>query len=314
MTAYEHALATAVEWEVQGAPPPVCADMKAWTASGYRALSSASKAFDHEWEAVVNPVTRLLKRMPEGSFSFFSNPLSRYEGGREKALARRINKLQKQHKSELKSVFNVSLHIKLALGVISEAELRRISKLSEAPKPSPEGAKRQVHTQPAIHTIVTGTVHGGPTFSITGTRRSSPRSNVSLEVELANEDEAGGMQREEGELGAALPRRSGRADPFAWQIRTGCEPHEFAIFYGILKASRDTVLVRESDGLDRLRRAKIPQACARMRCSSIWCCRQRPANSSVRKPDGKTIFAEKLVGVGREVTETCEGEAEGPLS
>ncbi len=161
---------------------------------------------------------------------------------------------------------------------------------------------------------MTGAVHGGPTFSITGTRRPSPRSNISLEVELANEGEAGGMQREEGELGAALPRRSRRADPFAWQIRTGCAPHEFAIFYGILKASRDTVLVRESDGLERLRRAKIPASLRADAVLAYIVLPTAPSELVVRKPDGKTIFAEKLVGVGREVTETCEGEAEGPLS
>ncbi len=69
VTTYEHALAAALEWEVQGAPPPgVVADMKAWTASGHRALFVSVEGLRRRWEAVVDPVTRLLKLMPKAHF------------------------------------------------------------------------------------------------------------------------------------------------------------------------------------------------------------------------------------------------------
>jgi hypothetical protein len=314
LSAYEHASAATVEWEVQGAQPPVCADMKAWVASGNRTLAVGTKALDREREALVSPLLRLTKRLPGGQFAPYFNPLSGYEGPREKALARRITEFRKRDESQLEAIYHLRLNLELALGVIGEAEFHKLEALKPdvTPKVEPEHTKHPA-PQPIVRTIAQGTVPGGPAFWITGTRSGAPpQSELWLEAELANELEAGGTEAHEGEIGTGLGQRHRTVDPFSWQIRTGCQPHEFAIFSGILTDDRDTVLVRGSGRLIPLRRARIPASLKAHGILAYIVLPTAPSELVLRTPGGKAVFAEKLAGVAREVKAICEGEAEGP--
>jgi hypothetical protein len=97
-------------------------------------------------------------------------------------------------------------------------------------------------------------------------------------------------------------------------MKTGCQPHEFAILYGILKARKDRVLVRTATGLDPLRLARIPSSLHAHGVLAYTALPSVPRELLARKPDGKDVVTEKLTGVVKESRETCEGEAEGPPS
>lgn len=130
VTAYEHASAAVMEWEAQGAAPPVCADLRAWMLSGRRAITSQTKALAREREAVRSPVNRLVERMQEAS-TLSLNPLSRYEGPAAKALAQRIGDVQERQQRVLAREAKVSDRILLAVGAISEAEVKTLAETAE---------------------------------------------------------------------------------------------------------------------------------------------------------------------------------------
>lgn len=146
VTAYEHAKATAIEWEVQGALPPVCADMKVWVASGYTRLAAATKAFVAQREAANQPLNHVFDRMVEGVFALLSgSPLGPYEGPRAGALSRRIARLGEERETALKGVFSADMRVRYALGVSSAAELREFeqetAKLNAKRKMPSSGAR-----------------------------------------------------------------------------------------------------------------------------------------------------------------------------
>jgi hypothetical protein len=493
ITAVEHAIALATEWEVQGLPPQVCADMSAWVLSGYKTLAPATKALAREREAVAHPVSSLLKRLPEGPLAVLSDPLSRYEGPRGRALARKLRALQQGAAGAFNRVITASQHIELALGVTSEAELHELREFTKVPpegaaviakgksaaggsftvwvetkKPGPGSGSagrrarpfepfatpkrcglkvdfletepsssgvfavepirnmgeaclyrsqpkaprvqcdegeitieaqtrararkvrltlsdgRQITsrvgivpaklggpasfyyqavqgsgprpvslteldrrgkelrmitlprlakcvkppppTQPgSIRTLATGVLPQGPGFSITGERTnhggrplggpSVVGSDVSLQLELTNEGEAGGIEREggNGAIGAppGFPGQPRRAQAFGWEIKTGCQPHEFAILFGILKARKDRVLVRTSTGLEELVRVRIPGSLRAHGVLAYAALTGVPRELLLRETNGKVVLTEQLAGIMRDAQETCEGESEG---
>lgn len=136
VTAFEHADAKATEWEVNGAVPPVCADMRAWVASGYKRLSASTDALMSDREAADRPLSRMLQRLFEAPSGLSSNPLGRYEGARAKALSRRVASVLEQSQSgplrsksgPLSGVFDIGEQIRIALGVTTEAESEELTK------------------------------------------------------------------------------------------------------------------------------------------------------------------------------------------
>jgi hypothetical protein len=154
----------------------------------------------------------------------------------------------------------------------------------------------------SMRTIVSGRVPGGPRFSIIGRHERlvgvfSTGSGASLRVEVGAESATEGIEPAPG-------------GPFAWQVKTGCQPHEYAILYGTLKDARDTVWARGPDGLRQLRRARIPASLHIHGLLTYTAGSSVPSELVVRAPDGKAVLARKLRGIAREARETCEGEAE----
>lgn len=78
VTLLERESAVELESELQTAPPQVCADMKAWVASGYRTLSPATKALIGQREATLRTLLGLLRRDVPRLLG--SDPLLSYEG------------------------------------------------------------------------------------------------------------------------------------------------------------------------------------------------------------------------------------------
>jgi hypothetical protein len=94
-------------------------------------------------------------------------------------------------------------------------------------------------------------------------------------------------------------------------MTTGCQPHEYTILFGLLRAPADTVLARSPGSLQPFQRVRIPAGLhvggvlAYIPLSAV------PSEVLVRTPAGKTVFTENLARRAREAKETCEGEAEG---
>ena len=134
LTMLEHERAALMEWQLQLAAPGACADMKAWQASGYRTLSPATKTFASEEEAREEPLS-LLTRELEPSTSA-AKLLARFEGSREKALSRELDAVERERESGSQTLAGLTERLYVALGLVSEAELRE-ERESEAP---PKGA------------------------------------------------------------------------------------------------------------------------------------------------------------------------------
>lgn len=146
LTAFEHANARAIEWEVDGVRPPVCADMRAWVRSGYTRLAASTLALISRREAADRPLLRIVERLfsvaPAGGL--FSDPVARYEGRRAKALSRRLaGVIEHSERGVLSPVFAAGERIRIALGVSTEAELNELKKFVESSNkrsPIPKGA------------------------------------------------------------------------------------------------------------------------------------------------------------------------------
>jgi hypothetical protein len=177
-----------------------------------------------------------------------------------------------------------------------------------------------------IRTIASGSLPQGPSFSISGERSSAfslggerstsiSATRFDLSVEVAPEEEGGDLISGTGGIaligssvgGSPTPKSS----PFALQMTTGCQPHEYTILFGLLRAPADTVLARSPGSLQPFQRVRIPAGLhvggvlAYIPLSAV------PSEVLVRTPAGKTVFTENLARRAREAKETCEGEAEG---
>lgn len=188
----------------------------------------------------------------------------------------------------------------------------KLARVVECTKPAlrylPGGLRTLVHTT---------VPDGGPAFSIVAQHYrflGHTYFEVDLRVASLGEREggffsAGGSSEELGSISLSSGPRP-RPDPFAMHEQKGCQPHPYAIVYGMLKPPGATVTARVDGQTMQLRPAHIP---ADMHAGGTLLYTVLPTSPEeliVRSARGKTIFTENLGAVGREATETCEGEAE----
>jgi hypothetical protein len=139
--------------------PDVCADMRAWVASGYRTLSIASKEFRdrEEQRTALRTATRrtspplLLKR------------LARYENAGDKSLIRKAERLSGKELSLLKPLVSAEERLQHALGATPPA------RLESALEPAKGGV-----------TIGRGRTAAGESY-VAKLRRNSPHSRAAQE-------------------------------------------------------------------------------------------------------------------------------------
>jgi hypothetical protein len=469
LTALERTGGAVLDWQLASLPPDVCADMRAWVASGYKTLSPATKMLIGEREAVVRPLFRILREHGAGLGA--SDPLLPYEGSHEKALAKKIRRLEREVADAFNSLDVIETRLQITLGLISQAEAEMQIALQTRegrPKGSveighgrtaagadytvwfepkkPGGGSRRAHCQirvgvyenkapgnssgtieilggsnekclsrshpkaprvhcrggeglltieaqttprarsvrlhlsdgrqitshvaivsaklggpvgfyyqvvrgPSpipisatevdvhgkalrtvqlphtarcvkhsfkrqrrrVHTIVSGSLPQGPSFSIVGERSGAmSKTHFELSVEVAAEEALGGLISSSGSLIAAGEGSRSKPSPFALQRSTGCQPHEYAILYGLLIAPADTVLARSSGSLQPFQRVRIPASLHAHGVLAYIALPSLPSEVLVRTPAGRTLFTEDLARPAREAKETCEGEAEGP--
>ncbi len=173
----------------------------------------------------------------------------------------------------------------------------------------PPKCRAQELERPARHTrsLVAGALPGGGTFTINGTLTTyEKQKSFNLEAEASTEGLGSNSAVEA--IGERGPRG---ASAFTPKLKTGCEPGEFAIVYGVLHAPRDVVLVRTASGLVPLRHVSIPKALHAGGVLAYVALTGVPEQLLVRNPRGKTVFSENLTTTARDSREVCEGEAEG---
>ncbi len=177
----------------------------------------------------------------------------------------------------------------------------------------------------AFHIIVSGDVPQGPRFVVVGRRgsifvggnggpvfrRHPPFARgIEIHVFVAN---FGSGPSEEGNTLEIAEARARHPRPFAFRVATGCQPHEYAILYGLLRDPRDRVLARGPDGLVPLRRAPMPASLHAHGVVSYAALPAVPSEVLVRTPTGRTVLVANLARRAKTAREVCEGEAEPPV-
>jgi hypothetical protein len=169
------------------------------------------------------------------------------------------------------------------------------------------------------HVIVAGRVAQGRRFLIIGRRGpvfmgegGRPTSGGGLEIE-ARVPEFGFFLFQAGEPLMLPNRPRPHARPFAFRVATGCQPHEYAILYGLLRDSRDSVLARSSTGLVPLRRVPMPASLHAHGVLAYAALPAAPSEVVVRTPAGRTVLTASLSRRAKQAHEVCEGEAEPPV-
>lgn len=115
---YMHTRAAVLEWNLGRAQPNVCADMKTWSTSGYRMLSSATKALFSERAAVEHSERELLQTARGPVPSFLLHSFERTY----KKLVHRLANLEQTHRTSLKGLQAMYERLSTALGLGSESE------------------------------------------------------------------------------------------------------------------------------------------------------------------------------------------------
>ncbi|MGA7541139.1 MAG: hypothetical protein WBW93_20455, partial [Steroidobacteraceae bacterium] len=112
----------------------------------------------------------------------------------------------------------------------------------------------------------------------------------------------------DGLIGSVPVRRT---TPLDSEASAGCHPHEYSIFYGLLRKPRDTVLAKVAGKLVPMLHVRIPSSLhaggALVYLASVG----QPEEILVRSPNGKTLMNEDRSRTASEGRETCEGESEG---
>jgi hypothetical protein len=208
------------------------------------------------------------------------------------------------------SPYPVSLTERDAHGrALRTLNLRKIVGCSKHPLKYLEGGKR---------TLARGSTPQGPRFSIVGERyRLFGRVHTQLRLTtgegLVSSDEGGEEEEESvsegsnGSFGISVKRTI----PLDSEVSAACHPHEYSIFYGLLKQPRDTVLAKIAGKLVPLLRVRIPRSLHAGGLLVYLASVSQPEEVLVRSPSGKTLMNEDRSRAAREGRETCEGESEG---
>jgi hypothetical protein len=164
------------------------------------------------------------------------------------------------------------------------------------------------------HAVLSGALPGGPAYEV-DTARYRADGNVHLEVTILTESESPTFI--EAATGVrpqiiGVPIGPDRPPTLSLERTTGCEPQEFEILAGVLRAPGDEALAVTSAGLLPLSKLALPAALHAHGVLVYGAFTTGVAKVLVRDPAGRTVFTEPLGASTTELGEECEGEREPP--
>jgi len=112
LTRFVHTLAKRSESDAQATAPPVCTDLKAWAASGYRQLSSATKSLTRERRSLEAPLEEEEGTESPGATKLLHDT----ETPGERSLRRAIRRLQREELASLRALGTVGEDLDRTLG------------------------------------------------------------------------------------------------------------------------------------------------------------------------------------------------------
>ena len=179
-----HLMVEDVQEELDLPAPPVCADMKAWVASGYKVLSPTSKGLAGRSEALLKRSFELVALVTQVHIQPFPKDLAPYENATDRALARHTEALTLQLKkgSETQGVVK-RLEATVGLPPTKARELQRLKRPAKKPVViargrTAAGGSFVAKAEPSSHTL-----RGSHcTVEVSITEPSSPSGGGLLEL------------------------------------------------------------------------------------------------------------------------------------
>jgi hypothetical protein len=132
ITLFLHLTVEDVQEELDIPAPPVCADMKAWVASGYKALSSASKEVQGRSETLLKRSFELLALVIQGATQPFPKNLAPYENAADRALARHSEALIVQLKKGRETQDGIVKRLEAVVG-LPPTKVRKVKRPAKKP-------------------------------------------------------------------------------------------------------------------------------------------------------------------------------------
>jgi hypothetical protein len=171
------------------------------------------------------------------------------------------------------------------------------------PNPSTE------HVVQVTRELAAGRLAGGPVYALIGERSgNSQKVQIQLRVPHPAQRPLLGSFEEPDQITA--PQHPHRPKPYIWNLATGCQPHPYAILFGLLRDPADTVQARTAQGLVTLKRTPLPPALHTSGVLAYAALTEIPTEIVI---DGRALRVESLASKAREAKELCEGEAEPPV-
>jgi hypothetical protein len=158
LTALLHAIVVIGQDELALAPPPACADMRSWVASGYKTLTPASKEFEKATETLlIHAFEALALFLSSDVHKSFAQLLAPYESPADMALARRTDALNAQLSSAPK---------------LRKATVKQLEANVGLPVPKPEPPVKHPPRKPAV--VDRGRTAAGTRFVVRAQRAFHP--------------------------------------------------------------------------------------------------------------------------------------------
>lgn len=157
---------------------------------------------------------------------------------------------------------------------------------------------------PTFVTLAHGMTPENEPFTIQGVLVHFDRNQTSFSLTLGLTSLNHGGEEGSSELSGP------KSKTFPWSLGNECQPHEFAIIYGILTAPGDSVLAQTQAGLVALTKVELAPSLHSDGPLFYGTFTTMPSELIVRRADGSTLYAESLVTKAKEEAEFCEGYAE----
>jgi hypothetical protein len=112
-----HLVVEGAQEELDIPAPAVCADMKTWVTSGYKALSTASKEFESRAEATLKRAFTAIALVAQSHIRAYPEILAPYENATDRALASRSEALRAQLKKGSETQIDIVERLEATVGL-----------------------------------------------------------------------------------------------------------------------------------------------------------------------------------------------------